>query len=344
MRLLIIRTSAMGDVALTVPVIKSLIRQYPGIEVLLLTNPAFKPFFISVPDLTIIDAYFKKKHKGFRGLFRLFRQIRGYGEIDYIIDIHDVFRSKVLRIMFMLSGSKVFVIDKGRKEKKLLISGQQKGYLKHTIERYKDVLAKAGYPIEMSKHPSIIPDWDATGKAEEILSKPTGLKIGVAPYAKHQLKMWPEENMIKLLNLISDTNVVSFYLFGGGYHEEVMLKSFADRVPDSFVVAGKMSLTDELALISKLDFMICMDSSNMHMAALTGIRVVSIWGGTHPAAGFGPINQPDDYVIQIPETELTCRPCTIYGNGTCRRGDLACLNWLTPEMARKQLFKLGLIK
>jgi ADP-heptose:LPS heptosyltransferase len=344
MRLLIIRTSAMGDVALTVPVIKSLVQQYPAIEVILLTKPAYKPFFFSIPNLILVDAEFKGIHEGFAGLYRLFRQILNNGAIDYVIDLHDVFRSRFLRFLFRINGSKVYIIDKGRKEKRELIRQGINIHLKHTVERYKDVLAKSGYPVDIVDGPSIIPDSESIVKVEKILSAINGLKIGVAPYAKHRLKMWPEENMIKLLNMISLNNKVKFYLFGGGKHEETMLDSFASKVPYSEIVAGKLYLEEELALISKIDFMICMDSSNMHMAALTGTKVISIWGGTHPAAGFGAVNQPDDYSIQISDTVLTCRPCTIYGTGTCKRGDLACMNWLTPEMVLEKLVKLGLIK
>jgi ADP-heptose:LPS heptosyltransferase len=89
--------------------------------------------------------------------------------------------------------------------------------------------------------------------------------------------------------------------------------------------------------------MIAMDSSNMHMAALCGIRVVSIWGGTDPLNGFGAWMQPSEYSIRIPVDELTCRPCTVYGKGKCRRGDLACMNWLTPGKVYSEIKKLNIL-
>jgi len=80
-----------------------------------------------------------------------------------------------------------------------------------------------------------------------------------------------------------------------------------------------------------------MDSSNMHLAAMLGVETVSIWGATHPRAGFTAWGMPEENQIQIPDTELTCRPCTIYGKGECRRGDLACLEWLTPEVVLEKI-------
>jgi ADP-heptose:LPS heptosyltransferase len=84
----------------------------------------------------------------------------------------------------------------------------------------------------------------------------------------------------------------------------------------------------ELILMSHLDVMLSMDSANMHLASLTGTPVVSVWGATHPMAGFLGFNQSEDNIIQL---DLDCRPCSIYGNKSCRRGDYACLQNIPPE-------------
>ena len=84
----------------------------------------------------------------------------------------------------------------------------------------------------------------------------------------------------------------------------------------------------ELTFMSTLDIMISMDSANMHLASLVGIPVVSIWGATHPYAGFMGWGQSIDNAIQI---DLPCRPCSIYGNKPCMRGDYACLKNISPE-------------
>ena len=137
--------------------------------------------------------------------------------------------------------------------------------------------------------------------------------------------------MVQLLRLISEEHKVRFWLFGGPDESEKLV-SLQTKIPDSINVCGKLKLNEELALMSKLDLMIAMDSSNMHMAALVGIKVISLWGGTDPLSGFGAWKQPEKYSISIPVNELICRPCTIYGKGECARGDLACMNWLTPEI------------
>ena len=343
MRLLVIRTSAMGDVALTTPVLEGVRKQYPDVELILLTRSSFQPFFSSISGLRLFFPDLNRKHKGFLGLVRLFRDIRSLGKFDYIIDLHDVLRSKILRILFRLSGVPVSVIDKGRSEKKAVITGKKKPLLKHSVERYRDVFSKAGFPLELSGGPWIIPSAEAKIKAGLMLYSPDELNIGVAPYATHKLKRWPEENMIRLLGLISEKHKSRFWLFGGKEDSE-RLETFQTRVPGSFNLAGKFNLDEELGMMSKLDLMIAMDSSNMHMAALVGIKVISIWGGTDPLSGFGAWMQPENFSISIPVNELTCRPCTTYGKGECRRGDFACMNWLTPQIVFRKMDNLKIWK
>ena len=339
MRLLVIRTSAMGDVALTTPVLRGMREQYPEVELVLLTRSAFKPFFSSITGLELFFPDLKNRHKGIRGVFRLFKDINRQSEIDGVIDLHDVLRSKILRFFFRLTGVPVSVLDKGRSEKKSLITGKKKVQLKHSVERYCDVFAKAGFPVVPSKGNWIVPSPDTILKPEFIAEMQGVLNIGVAPYAKHKLKMWPESNMVRLIGLISEKHRCRFWLFGGAEDSE-RLEALQLKISGSTNLVGKLSLDEELAFMSKLDLMIAMDSSNMHMAALLGTKVISIWGGTDPLSGFSAWMQPDSFSIRIPVEELTCRPCTIYGKGECKRGDFACMNWLTPEMVYQKIEKI----
>ncbi len=342
MRLLVIRTSAMGDVALVSPVLKEMER-YPETEITLLTRSGFKAFFSPSDRLSLFFPDFRGRHKGIAGLFRLHRDLKKQGKIDHVLDLHDVIRSKVLRFLFRLDGIPVSVIDKGRKEKRELITGKRKEQLRHTVMRYCDVFTEAGFVLNPTDKQSIVPTPAGLKKAEELLGTVRVLNIGVAPYALHKLKMWPEDNMISLMRLISEKHSVRFLLFGGK-DESDQLEMIKKKVTGSVNLAGILSLEEELAVMSKLDFMIAMDSSNMHMSALVGTKVISIWGGTDPLNGFGAWMQPTEYSIRIPVEELTCRPCTVYGKGECARGDFACMVWLTPGMVYRKLSDLKLLE
>jgi ADP-heptose:LPS heptosyltransferase len=339
MRFLVIRTSAMGDAALTTPVLRAVMLQYPDIELVMVTRPAFKPFFYSIKGLTLFLIDLRSRHKGLAGLIRLFRDISKTGRFDALIDLHDVLRSKVLRLFFRLQGVPSFVIEKGRGEKRSVITGKIRRKLKHSVERYRETFARAGFPVSLAEGPWIIPNHVALKNIASIAGSENDVKIGVAPYAKHKLKMWPEEYMIRLLGMISEKYRVRFFLFGGNDESE-KLAILQSVIKDAVNTAGTLTLDEELALMSRLDLMIAMDSSNMHMAALSGTKVISLWGGTDPLTGFGAWMQPDDHFIRIPVDDLACRPCTIFGKGECARGDFACMNWLTPEIVFRKIEKI----
>jgi len=342
MRLLVIRNSAMGDVALTAPVLRALNEQYPDIEIILLTRPAYWAFFTSFEGIQLYLADFKVRHKGLKGIYVLFRDLQKQGDIDYVIDLHDVLRSKILRILFRLEGIPSEKIDKGRKEKRKIIRGQSKLKLLHSVERYQDVFERAGFKITESAGPWIKPSPDALKSSYDITGIDGGINIGVAPFARHELKMWPEEYMISLLKMLSEKYNAYFWLFGGK-EECGRLESLASKVPQTMNLSGKLKLGEEIAVISRLDLMISMDSSNMHIAALTGTRVISIWGATDPVIGFGAWRQPEEYSVYIPASELTCRPCTVFGKGKCRRKDHACMVWLKPALVFKRIESLGIL-
>lgn len=345
MRILVIRLSAMGDVALTLPVLKAFVTEYPGTDIVLLTRKAYGSFFREIQAVNLFTPDFKKRHRGLAGVFRLFSDLRNGGRYHCVIDLHDVLRSKILGFLFRISGTSVVRIDKGRKEKNDLIRGRRKTKLKHTVERYTDTFVRAGFPLVPLKGRCFQPGEDAQKKAETLLSgTDVTLNIGIAPFAKHALKQWPSERIVQVIKMISGRRGggVRFWLFGGEDEREG-LAEIEKSGKDITSLCGTLTLEEELAVMGKLDFMIAMDSSNMHMAVLAGTKVLSIWGGTDPSAGFGAWGEPPEHSVYISAEELECRPCTVYGKGTCRRGDFACMMWLTPEKVFDRLVELGFI-
>lgn len=333
----------MGDVALTLPVLKEMKLLYPDVRITLITRDTFRPFFTSYENIVLFTPDFKGRHSGISGLIRLFADIVRREKIDYVIDLHDVLRSMFLRFLFHLKGVPVRKIDKGRQGKRDLISGRKKVWLKHSADRYRDVFKKAGFDLRPVDGPFLSGSPPVASGAMKIPDLQAGYNIGVAPNAMHWLKVWPVDYIVALLRMLREKTGARFWLFGGR-EEAGMLEAIEKKVPGSVVVAGKLSLGEEIELMSRLDFMISMDSSNMHMAALARTKVISIWGATDPMAGFGAWLQPDEYAIRIPVGELTCRPCTVFGKGDCKRGDHACMIWLTPEIVMKNIDDLGIIR
>ncbi|MEA1896822.1 MAG: glycosyltransferase family 9 protein [Bacteroidota bacterium] len=345
--LLVFRFSAMGDVALTVPAIRKVLDENNGLRITLVTAPYFTPFFNGIKGLKVFPANFYKEYKGIKGLFCLYKDLAGLQKFDNIIDLHGVIRSYIVSLLFRLSGKKILRIDKGRKQKKEFIKGTSKIKLPHTTERYLEVFEKAGLNTGGGSLKGFIIEDHVLKTTKSILPLEIQQKditwIGIAPMAKHALKRWDLSNFIGLMKRINKDHKVWFFFFGGGEHEKAEIDSLISGVDNALNLTGKMSLEQEIALISSMQFMISMDSANMHISALCGTPTISIWGGTHPGLGFSALNQPETYSIQIPQAELECRPCTVYGKGNCTRDDFACMKLITSELVFKRLKKLNLL-
>ena len=205
----------MGDVAMSVPVIRAFSRQYPNCKITIVSKPFLKPLFDGIPNVSFFAAEVTKKHKGVMGLFRLFIELKKQ-KITHIADFHNVLRSKILRTLFFLSGKPCMHIDKCRAEKKELTRSKNKIFkqLKTTHQRYADVLCKLGYPVDLSKPFTL---------EKKLISKNcikiTGLKentwIGIAPFAAFKSKIYPIELMEQVIDKLTSKGI-KIVLFGGG--------------------------------------------------------------------------------------------------------------------------------
>ncbi|MCM1313009.1 MAG: glycosyltransferase family 9 protein [Roseburia sp.] len=327
-RLLIIRFSAMGDVAMTVPVIHSLAALYPELRVTVLTQRRFSAFFDWMPPNVEVKGIALSDYQGIWGLNRLFSELRA-GHYDMVADLHDVLRTKYLRTCFRMSGTKVATVDKGRADKHALIGhGLEAEGLKPMAERYADVFRELGYELSVD----FVRAFDCRKENLTRVRSVVGGKqnddiwIGVAPFAAHKGKIYPLESMRKVVDMLSDKGCRVF-LFGAGKEETAVLESWEKDGVTS--VCGKLgSLHNEMLLMSRMNMMIAMDSANMHLASIVGVPTVSVWGATHPKTGFMGWGQAESSVVQL---DLPCRPCSVYGNKPCKYGDFRCMAGIAPE-------------
>jgi ADP-heptose:LPS heptosyltransferase len=345
-KILILRFSAMGDVALLVPVVKSLTAAYPNVEVTVVTRPKFGPLFFDLERVNVFPADVDYTYTGILGTRDLFGKLLRRGPYDVVMDMHDHVRTVVLRGLFKVFGSRVVVFEKGRKEKKAFTRKDDKVTtpLTHTVERYRLAFEKAGYPFQIVPPPHLALSesiQNASGWFGYKKSAENRKWIGLAPFAAHRTKIWPLENYPALIDAISKQYPVKFFLFGGGDKEIKYFESLKQQFPDHCeVIAGQLKLRQEIALMQHLDLMLCVDSSNMHMAALSGVPLLSIWGGTDPDVGFGPYGKDVNNIIQVSREELPCRPCSVYGKETCYIGDFSCLTRITPEQVTSRVTAL----
>ncbi|RRQ50010.1 glycosyltransferase family 9 protein [Maribacter algicola] len=304
----------MGDVAMTVPVLLALTEKYPDLKITFLTKPFFAPIVSEIPNVGVFIADVKGVHKGALGLWKLFKQLRGM-DVDAVADLHNVLRSNILKIFFKLNGIPIEQLDKGRKEKRELTSGKIKELnpLIPMYLRYQSVFKRHGFefPVHnvhiLEKH-RLVADLGSS-------FFPKGKKVvGIAPFAAFSGKIYPLALMEILISELAAMKDVKILLFGGGQKERTVLEDWEQQYAGCTSVAGKLPFKAELALISNLEVMISMDSANGHLAAMYGVPVITLWGVTHPAAGFAPFGQSVENQIVSNRKEFPLIPTSVYGN------------------------------
>ncbi len=303
---------------MTIPVLRVFVNQNPDVKITVLSRAFLKPLFDDIPNISFYVADVEGVHKGILGIKKLSNELLELN-IDAVADIHNVLRSKILRFFFSFSNKKIAVIDKGRTEKKALIRTQNKIFkqLRSTHERYADVFRTLGFKVDLSKHQFPLKK-EIPSNIIELIKNNDKTLIGIAPFAQYKSKMYPLDLMEEVIRELSGNSNYKIIFFGGGKKEVDILNSFKEKYKGTFSLAGKLKLAEELIVVSHLDCMLSMDSANAHLAAMQGVKTISLWGVTHPFTGFYPFDQPVEYAIIPDLKKFPNIPCSIYGNKVCK--------------------------
>lgn len=340
---LCIRFSAIGDVAMTVPVVKAVALANPDVRFVFVSRPFAVDFFSDMPsNVECVTMNLKDtRYKGVFGLEHVYQNLRRLNP-DMVADLHDVLRTKYARLRFRMAGIPVCSIDKHRQGRKALVRQENKMLVQQptSFEKYAEVFRGLGLkaplnPPEGREAMNSSAD-DKTIKNSSPLGRLGG--VGIAPFAAHKGKIYPTE---KMEDVIQNLNIshpdLSIVLFGGGAKEIEVFAQWKSKFKNIHIAADTCKgFGQEMQLMRTLRCMVSMDSGNMHVASLVGTPVVSIWGATHPFAGFMGWGQSEDDAVQV---DLPCRPCSIYGNKPCLRDDYACMNQISPQMIIKKIEK-----
>jgi len=338
--ILVLRFSAMGDVAMTVPVLLALIQQHPDVVVTVASRSTFKPFFDDIPGVSFYTADFNTTHNGFFGLLKLFKALNKQ-HIYAVADLHNVLRSKIITKLFAVIGKKTGTTDKLREQRKQLTALTNKVFKPMTpvAQRHADVFAKLGFPVDLS-HPVFLKKQSITEDISNAVSAKSGNWIGIAPFAQHSGKVYPSDLMQQVIATLAEDVNNTLFLFGGNKAEAEQLKNFAGKRANVIVIAGsRLSLKEELKLISNLDLMLSMDSANAHMASMYGVKVVTLWGATHPYAGFAPYAQPLSNALVSDREQYPMLPTSIYGNRVVD-GYEDAMRTITPTMVVDKIYEV----
>lgn len=340
--LLLIRLSALGDVVMLLPVVRSMREQHPEVQLSVLSQPFARPFFEAIEGVHFIEAEIHNRHKGILGLWRLARKLEKENSFTAIADVHSVLRSWLLTFFLCLlhfpRKYRIATINKGRKEKEHLTRAKAKQLvpLEHSVKRYADVLQRLTFKLQIPYELGGLEPVDLPPAVAPFFTH-TRPRVGIAPFAKHKGKIYPLERTLELVKRLQRQGIQVF-LFGSQGDEQHLLERWATK-PDIVVIPTyHLNLLEELSVMQRLDLMVAMDSANMHLASWAGTRVLSIWGATHRFAGFYGWGQSENLAVE--RDDIACRPCSIYGNKSCMRGDYACLDLSVDEIYKRVLLEL----
>lgn len=313
---------------MTLPVVESVAQAYPDTEFTLLSQRRFAPIFANISNNVKFIGIDITEYRGIDGVMRLYRELKRMN-FDAVANLHGVLRGNIIAAMLHLNGLKVCTIRKGRYQRFRLT----RQWCKHlsplptSLERYCNVFERMGFHFQVDFQTIFK---NGGGEIERIVST-TGPKqgywIGVAPFAAHRGKIYPLNRMESVVEALYSTPNIRIFLFAYG-KEELQIREWLERYPQITLIKGQLDMCEELVLMNHLDLMIAMDSSNSHLASIVGTRVLSIWGATHPMAGFAPYGQDPKNSIQA---NIKCRPCSIYGKRECWRGDYRCMTAINPQ-------------
>lgn len=328
-QVLITRFSALGDVAMTIPIVYSMCEANPKVNFVFATRKMAEGMFVNRPaNLTVLGIDLNQ-YKGISGPMKLALNLHHRYNFDAYADLHDVMRTWLMTMVLKRKHVMVATIDKGRKEKKALVKGKIRTQLKTTHERYRSVFEKLG--LKTGDNFNSIADYGEPLISPIVPAKGADEKwIAIAPFSLHQGKTYPFEQMQLVISEISRWKNCHIFLMGGGKEERDAFDPIMRRYNNVLSLPHiKHSFSDELALMSHCDVMLTMDSANMHLASLVNLPVVSVWGATHPACGFMGWHQALRDTVQL---DLDCRPCSVFGNKKCRYGDYHCMRDISPEL------------
>lgn len=319
---LVIRLSALGDVAILAPVLKARAEANPELTFTVAAPPMLEPLFKGQTNVHFLGL--KKKQSS----WKIFQALKAVGA-DTVADLHVV--NRVGRALFLLRIDallhlnfrfKIFRLRKGRFSRMVMLRHWNMTPRRPQWQRYDDVFRRMlgtdssnALPITYNPLPT--------------------KRIGIAPFSQHEGKVWPWDNIEQLVRMLA-ADGYQVLLFGSK-EEAPQLEALAATVDGAESVAGKLTFSEELNTIKSLSLMVSMDSANMHFASAVSTPVVSIWGATHPDFGFYGYRQDRRNALCA---DLPCQPCSAFGQKACRYGDYRCLKAITPEMVMHRIGSL----
>jgi ADP-heptose:LPS heptosyltransferase len=141
--------------------------------------------------------------------------------------------------------------------------------------------------------------------------------VGAAFYNK----TIPPQLLVSIIDS-SDKNIV---LIGGPEDSENATIISAETKSPVLNLTGQLSLMESASIIADAEVVISGDTGMMHIADALKVKIIAVFGSTHPILGFTPFNRDNIASSIIQNDDLSCRPCTKQGKDFCPKGHFKCM-------------------
>lgn len=330
---------------MVVPLIYAVAQSNPEHKFTFLTQPFLTALLSDPPtNLEAMAIDIKREEKNIPGLVRYADRLRREG-FDAVVDLHNVLRTRFLRYSLWFSGVRTACIHKPRKARRRLVAAPPKKVLQplpHMLQLEREALERVGLHVPQEISPIRISN-QAVRSFFELSPEVSALLdgtplIGIAPFASTHAKTYSLEQMEEVVSRLSRETNYRVLLFGARGREAELLSTWQGKYQHVHSLAGRLELSQEIALISQLICMVSMDSANAHFASMVGVRVLSLWCATHPYAGFLGLGQRQEDCLQ---PELDCRPCSTFGQvKRCLHGDYRCRTMISSDTIYRHIIQI----
>ncbi|MBI5888717.1 MAG: lipopolysaccharide heptosyltransferase II [Deltaproteobacteria bacterium] len=335
-RILVRAPNWIGDAVMCLPAVAALKAAYPDAEITALTRGRAVPVFENNPAIAEVMEYDANgRHKGVTGRLRLRKEIKARG-FDMAVLFQNAFDAAFVSFISGIPERIGYVRDLRRRFLTRPVAATAEIKKRHQVFYYLNIIKELD-AAEASKPPTpVIRLKDEEIRWADEFLRQNGIKkeaeppegaqplqgalIGAAPGASYgPAKRWPAAGFAEVLRRLSEEYNGVPVIFGG-VDDAGACRDAAELIAGRVInLAGRTTLRQCMALLSRLKVFVTNDSGLMHVAAALGVPTVAVFGSTD-AALTGPVGR----AARVVEKKIECAPCfkreCAYGHYRCLKG------------------------
>lgn len=328
---LVFQTAFLGDLLLSIPLLKNLKTLYPDQPLVLVCRKGFGSFFLEKKLVDQVYEMDKKDSVSIKDVVLKLQQTKW----NYIVSPHESPRTALLlkqlkakkklgfkkwwnALFFDLRLDKPYHLPDALRQLSLLtlIDKDFKNKFEYFIKERE--IKNPTSQVDFSWGFGILPSW-ASMQLEDHADDADSKTVVLAPGSVWNTKRWNLDGYEHLAEYFSKSH--NKVILIGTKQEYEICQQVVNNVPEAINLAGSTSLFELYEILRSAKILFCNDSGAMHLAAAAGTKTVSMFGPTVLSQGFMPWNS-NSTVAQIP---LDCRPCGRHGGKSCPIGTHECM-------------------